>query len=143
MAANKFDYVALGGVYNKRKTRWEWKNSNGYFHRSQDQPAQIYDDGTMIWFHLNVKHRDGGPCIVYANGDVAWLKNGVLHRIGGPALEFKETTLVWPVGHFIGTHWFVNGKEFPNGDDAEYKEFCFEYRRTHEGALTKRATTDT
>lgn len=85
------------------------------------------------WFKNYLYHRDGdAPAWIHDNGTMLWYVEGMQHRIGGPAVVHKS-----------GDQWWVDGKQYPNGDDYNYKKACDDYLKKHgvavPGRLTKRA----
>ena len=46
----------------------EWHRTNG--------PAAIYNNGTEIWYHRNIRHRLDGPAMVFPNVGEVWFING-------------------------------------------------------------------
>jgi len=60
-----------------------WYNEAGKFHRENDLPAVISNNGTKFWYQNGDYYRDNGlPAIEYANGSKAWYnENGVCYRI--------------------------------------------------------------
>ena len=51
----------------------EWLDNDGKRHRDGDQPAQIWTDGSKLWYVHGKLHREGDqPAIIRANGSKAW-----------------------------------------------------------------------
>lgn len=144
------NYTTDGATYNEESRCWEWRDDEGKYH-NEHGPALIYDkEGSEEWCFHGVFHRDGAPAIINPEGDEIWYCNGYIHRDDddGPAASFADGSMFWVlhgVKHRIGGHavvradgeneWWVDGERIY--DDEAYKEACFEYRRTHDGATTK------
>lgn len=75
---------------------------NGEYHRDNDLPAMIWEDGVKEWYQNGQSHRDNDlPAIEWPNGYKEWYKYGDKHRDGDlPAIE-------WPNGH---KEWWYHGK---------------------------------
>jgi len=58
---------------------------NGEKHREGDNPAEIWEAGTMLWYKRGSLHRSNGPAFVTSDGTEAWYFEGALHRDDGPA----------------------------------------------------------
>ena len=86
-------------------TKGSWKigygyyNDNGKLHR-EDGPAEIYPDGTQIWYLNGRLHREDGPAVIHPDGTQFWHLNGKRHRKDGPAEIYPDGTKIW----------FLNGK---------------------------------
>ena len=51
---------------------------DGKLHRDNDQPAEIYADGTRCWYKDGKPHRDNDlPAVIYAIGTQYWYKDGI------------------------------------------------------------------
>jgi hypothetical protein len=75
-----------------------WK----YWHREGDQPAQIWANGTRVWYLNGKRHREGNqPAFIGSDGTKAWWVNGNRHREG------DQPALIWACGR---KEWWVNGK---------------------------------
>ena len=70
---------------------------NGNYHRDNDLPAIIFDNGTQVWYQNDVRHRDNDlPAVITLAGDKKWYKNGKLHRDNDlPAVIFLNYTQRW------------------------------------------------
>ncbi len=63
---------------------------------------------------MKVFHRDNDlPAIVYDNGSLKWYWNGDLHRPKGPKGEGDNPSVAHPDGT---NHWFKNGKRHRDND---------------------------
>ena len=57
-----------------------YKNSK--YHRDNDLPAIIWNDGTMAWCKNGDYHRDNDkPAIIYNDGRMSWYINGYFIRV--------------------------------------------------------------
>ncbi len=67
----------------------KWLDKEGRIH-CDDGPAEIYGDGTEIWYYHGVVHRDDGPAIIYCGN-----KKTVEHFLYGkfvPEIMFRLLT---------------------------------------------------
>lgn len=79
-----------------------WEDSKGRYHRSRDQPAIVWADGTRTWMWHGKLHREGDqPAAIYPSGTRHWYWHDELHREGGqPAIIRADGT----------QQWWVNGR---------------------------------
>jgi hypothetical protein len=54
----------------------------------------VYKDGTRIYTHHGLIHRDDGPAIISPTYQI-WASHGLIHRDDGPAMISTNGTLVW------------------------------------------------
>ena len=84
-------------------------------------------------------YRDTGGYYNEDNGTLVRLDvNARLHRLGGLPARIN------PDGSY---EWWVEGKQYPSGDDDDYKKACDDYLQKYgifvPGRLTKRASPST
>lgn len=104
-------------------TKRTWVTDDGV----HDHSVYFYKGTKFEIWALNDKfHREDGPALVRGNTEVRYCIHGKKHRLDGPARVFGNGECMW----------YVNGVRFEDDGD-EYEEACFEYRRTHEGTMTK------
>jgi hypothetical protein len=77
------------------------------YHRDNDLPAIIYDNGVKKWFKEGNLHRDNDlPAIIYSNGDKNWYKNNEFHRDNDlPAIITNNSK-----------YWIIEGKLHRDND---------------------------
>lgn len=51
------------------------RSMNGY-HRGNDFPAYIQNDGTQLWYLNGKLHRENNPAVIRSNGIVEWFQHG-------------------------------------------------------------------
>lgn len=69
----------------------QFRNSNGELHSINDQPAEIWPNGSKYWCKNGKLHRDGDkPAIICNNGSQFWYKNGKLYRDCKPAVIYED-----------------------------------------------------
>ena len=78
-------------------------------HSENDQPSEVWDDGSKAWNRYDVLHRFGGPALIHRSGGGSWYENGELHRDYGPAVMFGEGT----------PEYWVRGQQYPDQDAAD------------------------
>lgn len=81
--------------------------SKDWIHRDDDEPAEIWPDGTQIWYKDNKVHREGDkPAKIFSDGSLEWYKNGMRHRDGyQPAIIYPQGKIMeyWEWGHRTGS----------------------------------------
>ena len=97
--------LASGKLY--KEVRNGCTYANGVLHSFQDQPA--VDNGWVkIWYRLGKIHRDNDqPAQVYSNGTKKWYQNGLLHREIKPAVMEYDGKWSW---HKLGQYSRENNK---------------------------------
>lgn len=80
-------------------------DSDDQLHRA-DGPALEYEDGTKIWYHHGMIHREDGPAYT-APGIEIWYNHGLIHRVDGPAVIAPDHTA-----------WYYNGYLHRTGGPA-------------------------
>ena len=74
LLTEKFDKPSYSWAISPAKV---WENKEGQFHRDDDKPAIICDDGSRFWYKNGKLHRNNGkPAIIAFDGSMCWLKKG-------------------------------------------------------------------
>ena len=69
----------------------ETKDEKGYHHSFNDEPAIVYYNGSMYWYHHGKFHRDNDlPAIIYYDGSKAWYQHGEFHRETDAAIIYSD-----------------------------------------------------
>ena len=70
---------------------------NGEYHRDNDLPAMILENGDQGWYKDGKLHRENDlPAIICENGDQGWYKNGKKHRDNDlPAIIYNDGGQIW------------------------------------------------
>lgn len=71
---------------NSQENRWDLLQANLIL--LEIYKKETHDDGSVIYTHNGVPHRNDGPAIIAADGSQHWYRNGERHRENGPAIEF-------------------------------------------------------
>jgi hypothetical protein len=92
-----------------------YKLPNGVTHRGKDQPAIVYEDGTLVYVQMNIVHRDndlpaiitkralidssGLPCIYQCIQLIQhakiWFKHGKIHRDNDLPAAINNQVSMW------------------------------------------------
>ncbi len=86
-----------------------WTNEEGQYHRDDDLPAVIWENGYQVWCQNGLYHRLDGPAVIWANGSQEWFQHDLRHRLDGPAI-------IWENGE---QEWYVNDVEISEKVIAE------------------------
>ena len=94
---------------------------------------ETHDDGSVIYTHNGLPHRNDGPAIITADGSQHWYRNGERHRENGPAIEFADGSRHWYQNDALhrargaaieepdGTrHWYHHGQVIALDDKAGF-----------------------
>jgi len=77
---SRIDKTEYSFFINEYNSKFWYKN--GWYHRDNNKPAVIYNNGSMFWHKNGKLHREKDlPAVIYYNGDMDWYKNGELIRI--------------------------------------------------------------
>ena len=87
------EWVPRGAIY--------WINNDGQLHSHNDQPSNIWPDGTKFWYRNGKLHREDGPAIEYPDGSKHWYRNDKRHRENGPAIEYIDGSMRWYINGFL------------------------------------------
>lgn len=122
--------TAMNGWVKDKNTGAQKHYVNGELQSVNDEPGEIRENATKIWYNKGLIHRAGGmPAMVTAQGSQKFALNGRYHRDGGlPAITwvrgpYKEE--YWEYGRLIrgvqrdGTKvWFA-----PDSDDVDSAKY--------------------
>ena len=84
---------------------------NGLYHRDNDLPAIIADNGSKHWFINGKRHRIGNPAVMYSTGSQIWYFDDVMHREDGPAYIIPN----------VNDRWYFRGKRIHCSNLKEFK----------------------
>ena len=74
----------------------EYRLPNGWLHRDDDLPAEIWVDGTQFWYRDGKRHRDNDlPAEIRADGSQLWYRDGKRHRDDKPAIIYADGSQEW------------------------------------------------
>lgn len=110
-----------------------WLDDNGETHREGDLPAEIWNNGNLIWCRHGKLHRQNDlPAVVLADGLRAWFENDEYHRENDlPACIYPDGVQIWyyrglyhrsngfpAVTRTNGTmDWYINDEHLGNQDN--------------------------
>ena len=70
--------------------------ANGVLHSFEDKPAEIWDNGTQVWYKKGkIDRNDDLPAVIHADGTQEWYKNGEPHRDGDLPAVISENGIQW------------------------------------------------
>jgi len=143
----KIDFFRKENIFFVRSNNFNWIDPAGNEHR-ESGPSFDREYGQYKWsIRTNEKnkyymaawwewydeddnlHRDGDlPAVIEKAGSLSWLFHGRLHRIGGPAIICMNGDSLW----------YIDGKQYKDGQDDEYVSACYKYCEKHDTRVTGR-----
>jgi hypothetical protein len=92
----------------------ETRDEKGYLHSFNDEPAVIWDNGSMYWYQHGNVHRDNDlPAVIFDHGSKVWYRHGKKH--GLRHRDNDEPAVIWSDGDM---YWFKHGKLHRETDAA-------------------------
>ena len=81
----------------------ETKDENKKLHSFNDEPAIVYDSGSMYWFKHGKLHRDNDlPAIIHYHGTKRWYQHDKRHRE-------TDAAVICPDGH---KEYWLNRRQY-------------------------------
>jgi hypothetical protein len=57
----------------------ETRDEDGKLHSFNDEPAIVYDSGSMYWYQHGKRHRETNAAFIYHNGYKEYYFNGIIY----------------------------------------------------------------